>query len=107
MLCSLCSRRSAAARLRFFMKQRQKKGYFTLLHNIGSFSLINGLMLIFLFQQEWFYRLAEQCCFAGHPKNQKAKASMPHEAIQMLSVLNLKEVSDIVNHKVSFFSMKR
>ena len=72
------------------------------MRNIGSFSLINGLVLIFLFQQEWFYRLAHQCCFAGHPKNQKAKASMPHEAIQMLSVLNLKEVSDIVNHKVSF-----
>lgn len=75
-------------------------------HNIGSFSLLNGLMLIFLFQQEWFYRLTQQCCFAGHPKNQKAKASMPHEAIQMLSVLNLKEVSDIVNHKVSFFYEK-
>lgn len=86
----------------FYETETEQKGYFTLLHNIGSFSLINGLMLIFLFQQEWFYRLAQQCCFAGHPKNQKTKASMPHEAIQMLSVLNLKEVSDIVNHKVSF-----
>jgi len=55
-----------------------------------------------MFQQEWFYRLAQQCCCAGHPMDQKTKANMPHEAIEMLSVLNVKEVSDIVNHKVGF-----
>lgn len=88
------------------MKQRQKKGYFTLLHNICPFSSINGLILFFLSQQEWFCRLAQQCCFAGHPKDQKAKANMPHEAIEMLSVLNGKEVSDIVNHKVGFLPLE-
>ena len=70
------------------------------------FSLINVLMLFFLSQQEWFYRLAQQCCFAGHPKDQKAKANIPHEAIEMLSVLTVKEVSDIVNHKVGFLPLE-
>lgn len=70
------------------------------------FSLINIPMLFFLSQQEWFCRLAQQCCFAGHPKDQKAKANIPHEAIEMLSVLNVKEVSDIVNHKVGFLPLE-
>ena len=55
--------------------------------------------------QEWFRRLAEQCCFAGHPKDLKTKAVIPQEAIQMLSVLNAKEVSDIVNHEVGFLQV--
>ena len=70
------------------------------------FSLINVLMLFFLSQQEWFYRLAQRCCFACHPKDQKGKANIPHEAIEMLSVLNVKGVSDIVNHKVGFLPLK-
>ena len=70
------------------------------------FSLINILMLFFLSQQEWFCRLAQQCCSADHPKDQKAKANIPHEAIEMLSVLSVKEVSDIVNHRVGFLPLK-
>lgn len=64
-------------------------------------------MFSFCLQKEWFCRLAKQCCFAGHPKDQKTKANMPHEAIQILSVLNVKEVSDIVNHKVGFLPWER
>ena len=56
--------------------------------------------------QEWFYRLAQQCCFAGQPKDQNMKANIPHEAIQMLSVLSVKEVSEIVNHEVGFYRRK-
>ncbi|KAJ7336620.1 hypothetical protein OS493_011839 [Desmophyllum pertusum] len=55
--------------------------------------------------REWFYRLAQQCCFAGQPKDQKMKANIPHEAIQMLSVLSVKEVSEIVNHEDFDFSL--
>jgi len=96
--------RSEAARLPFTSNGDRKKYIYIITEYLLFFS-INGLILYFLSQQEWFCRLTQQCCFAGHPKDQKAKANMPHEAIEMLSVLNVKEVSDIVNHKVSFLPL--
>lgn len=49
--------------------------------------------------QEWFCRLAQQCCFAAHPKDQKSGAIIAREAIQMLSVLSAKDVSGVINHE--------
>lgn len=60
-------------------------------------------IFLLLFLQEWFRRVAEQCCFASHPKDKRIKAVIPQEAIQMLSVLDVEEVSDIVNHEVCFW----
>ncbi|XP_068709184.1 huntingtin-like [Montipora foliosa] len=49
--------------------------------------------------REWFRRLAEQCCFASYTSDSQTKSVIPREAAKMLSVLNAKEVSDIINHK--------